>query len=299
MSKRFWTALALGLAAVAMVATGCSDSDTNSNPLTTGDNNDPDFQFVEQEVFDIAFDGIDVSLELSMLLIDSIPGAAPTRLHHGADAAFEGDLVITSYDYNYTNGWHVFQVTGYIAQAFPVDTFDLEGSNSIQILADGVPQVEPDETTDGFDYDADFDVWSRASSDSISGNHSVQVRMVEGLTFMMEINGTLLETVRFTHSDQSGSCDVNVQSSLAASGIQMDFESDGCPLEGSVTASMSYTFDCQGGRDNPWALAGSGVWTVTGRYDGVNESYTFTNGTNVWTTSEPCGDGPAASHLRW
>ena len=217
MSKRFWTALALGLGAVAMVAMGCSDSDSEGNPLTAGDNNDPDFQFVEQEVFDNAFDGIDVSLELSMLLIDSIPGAAPTRLQLGADAAFEGEFTLTSYNYNYTNGWHVFQVTGYVVERFPVDTFDLVGINSIQILADGVPQSEPDETTDGFDYDADFDVWSRASSDSLSANHSVQVQIVEGLTFVMEINGTLLETVRFTHSEQSGSCDVNVQSSLTAS----------------------------------------------------------------------------------
>ena len=187
MSKRIWSAVALGLAAMALVATGCSDSNDGNNPLNPGNLNDPDFQFVEQNIFDGAFDGIDVTFELSAMLMDSIPGAAPTRPWVNAEAAIDGDFYLTSYSYNYINDWHVFQVGGYITDGFSGDTVDFTGTDSMQLIADGAPVQVPDSTMEGFDYRVHFDAWSRQSSDSLSGHHQMQIRLVDQ---------TLIETRR-------------------------------------------------------------------------------------------------------
>jgi hypothetical protein len=284
--------LAAIIAGLMLVAAGCSSTDSDSNPLTPGDNNDANYQFIEQEVMgDLTFEGIGLSLDLAGTLIDSIPGAAPARPRFYAKPALDGgQLIIESYSYSYQNNWHIFQVDGIVAVDFPVDTFDLVGIDSIQVLSNSVPQQVPDESTDAFAFRAHFDVWSRTSSDSISAHHQVTADRVD--TTAINLNADLNENIQFTHTDTAGSCDVLVANSFQATDIVMDFEGADCPQSGSIAITTSVQFDCQGNQSNPWSLSLDGVWTVTGTYDGVTENLTFSDGTNVWTKQESCGGSP-------
>jgi len=144
--------LATIFAGLMLIAAGCSSSDSDSNPLIPGNTNDANFQFVEEEVIsNQAFEGIELSLDLSGELIDSIPGAIPVRGRFYAEPAIEnGEIVIQSYSYSYQNDWHVFQISGFVAIDFPVDTLNLTGIDSIQVMFDGVPQQVPDDNTNSW-----------------------------------------------------------------------------------------------------------------------------------------------------
>jgi hypothetical protein len=289
--------LAVMFAGLMLIAAGCSSSDTDSNPLIPGNNNDANFQFIEEEVVsEQAFEGIELSLDLAGELIDSIPGAAPTRKRFYAEPAIEnGTLVIESYSYSFQNNWHVFQVSGYVAIDFPVDTLDLTGIDSIQIMTDGVPQQVPDDFVNSFAFNAHFDVWSRTSSDSISADHQVTATLID--TSLIGIDADLGENIHFTRSDSLGSCDVDLANTFQATDIVMDFEGSGCPQSGTIVITTAVQFDCQGNQQNPWSLSLDGVWTITGTYDGQNENFTFTDGTNVWSASEPCGGSSPISSI--
>jgi hypothetical protein len=287
--------LAVICAGIMLIAIGCSSSDNESNPLVPGNSNDANFRFIEEEVVgEQVFNGIELSLDLAGELIDSIPGAAPARNRFYAEPAIEnGTLVIESYSYTLQNNWHIFQVSGIVAVDFPVDTLNLTGIDSIQITADGVPQQVPDDFTNAFTFHAHFDVWSRSSSDSISADHQVTATLIDPA--LMNIDGDLAENIHFTHSDSVGTCDVDLANTFQASNIVLDFEGGGCPQSGFIVVTTAVAFDCRGNQSNPWSLSLDEVWTITATFDGSNESFTFTDGTNVWTAIEPCGGSAVRS----
>jgi len=113
----------------------------------------------------------------------------------------------------------------------------------------------------------------------------------------MGLDADLGENIHFTHSDSVGTCDVDLANTFQATDIVMDFEGGGCPQSGSIVVTTAIQFDCQGTQENPWSLSLDGLWTITGTYDGQNENFTFTDGTNVWTSSEPCGGGSQVRSL--
>lgn len=286
------------LAACGLVLlSGCESSDNPTTPLTPGNNNDANYQFVSEEVVDgQAFDGVDLSLDLTGSLVDSLSAGAPTRAHWAAKPALEnGELVIQSYSYSLQGTWHVFQVTGFVALFSPVDTLDLVGLDSIQLLSNEVPITYPDETMDGFDYRLTFDVWSRTDIDSVSARHDVQMRLVDSAT--ANINADMAENIRFHHADSLASCDVSLANTLQINDVTIDIENGGCPLSGTVVLTSAISLDCQGTGGN-FSTSVDGVWTIRGYFNGVTEDFTVTNGSAVWTSSEPCS-GPAQAPFRW
>lgn len=290
--SRFFTAAGLG---VLLLLAACNSSDDGS-PLSPGNNSDENFQFVSEEVVgDRSFQGVELGINLSSALVDSIPSGSPSRRWLGARPAFEdGEVVILSYSYSLQGSWHVFQVGGFVAVSNPVDTFTLEAVDSIQLIADGSPIIYPDSTMDGFDCRLSFDVWSPTTSDSISGYHDLEMRTLDLTT--LGLNADVAENIRFQHSDSAMTCDVSVANSFVATDVEIDFAGDGCPLNGDIVLTSAISIDCQGlGSD--FTASVDGVWSIHATYDGVNESYTVSNGSTIWTYTEPCG--PAAISLGW
>lgn len=290
---RFFAVLSSG---VLLLLAAC-ESSNNPAGLTPGNNSDENFQFVSEEVVgDYSFQGVEIGLELSGALVDSIPGGSPVRGRWQAHPAYEdGELVIESYSYSLQGTWHVFQVSGYVAKYSPVDTFDLEAIDSIQLIADELPIVYPDSTMDGFNYKMQFDVWSRTNSDSVGGHHDVEVRLQDDLTG--QLNALLAENIRFQHSDSIKTCDVSVANSFEATDVVIDLVGGGCPLGGSILLTSAISIDCQGSGGG-FSTSVDGVWSIHGAFNGVTENYTVSNGSTVWTHSEPCGSAGAMS-LTW
>lgn len=289
--SRFLTVAVLG--SLVLLA-GCNSSNDDS-PLAPGSNTDENFQFVSEDVLGVhSFEGVELGLELSSTLVDSIPGASPSRRWRGPRPAIEnGELVITSLSYVLQGTWHVFQVQGYVAGTNPVDTFDLEAVDSVQLIKDGSPILYPDSTMDGFDCRLTFDFWSRTTEDSVSGHHNVAVRLVD--EFTLGLNAHVDENIQFQHSDSAKTCDAQVANSLVLTDVELDLSGAGCALLGDILLSSAISVDCQG-TGGGFSASVDGVWSIHAVFDGVTDSVTMSNGSNIWTYSEPC-DSPAAISL--
>lgn len=274
--------------------TGCSNILTTGDTLDVGDNNDVNYQFVEQEIFsDEIYEGIDVSLDLTESLIDSIPGASPTRPHIVAEAA--GSPVLNSLSYTYSNNWHIFTFTGYISEMGSADTVDFTGIDSIQVFDNGQIQQIPDDSSDAFNFRAHFTATGRNNSDSLVADHAVQVALDNVNADLIHLDAQLDEAIWFEYSNSTDTCQVNVTSSFTADDITM-LESQGdasCPQSGMITIAVSVMMTCAGGGANPFSLSIDGSWTAVGTFDGSSESFTISDGTNEWTSTEPCGVQPA------
>lgn len=285
--------LIIGLLAIGI--SGCS-STTSSDPLTLGDNNDVNFQFVEQEVFsEEIYAGIDISMELSESFIDSIPGVLPTRRHFVAGAA--ADVVLSSLSYSWANGYHIFEFTGYVSEFGSTDTVDFSGIDSIQVFDNGQVQQVPDDNSDAFSFNAHFTALNRNGTDSLTGDHAVQIAFDAVDPDLIIFDAQLDEAIAFSYTDsaQTSTCQVNVASSFTAVDVAMPTgtETD-CPLDGTITVTVSLSMNCGGTGENPFALSIDGSWTAVGTFDGTNETFTITDGTNQWTSTEPCGVQPAS-----
>ena len=111
----------------------------------------------------------------------------------------------------------------------------------------------------------------------------------------IRLDGQVEESVFFVHEDTAATCEVNVSHSFSASNVVLDFSADGCPLSGDIQATAVVSADCTG---QNFTLNVDGTWSTRAVYDGVTETVTFSDGTNVWTVENDCNGGPAAS-LRW
>ncbi len=291
--SRFVAVLGLG---VLLLLAAC-ESSNNPAGLTPGNTSDENFQFVSGEVVDgYSYQGVEIGLDLSGSLVDSIPGGSPVRGHWQASPAYEdGNVVIESYSYSLQGTWHVFQVSGYVAKYSPVDTFNLEATDSIQLVSGDTPIVYPDSTMDGFNYRFQFELWSRTNADSLAGRHDVEMRLLDDFTG--ELNADLAENIRFQHSDSAKTCDVSVANSFQATDVVIDILGGGCPLGGSIVLTSAISIDCQG-TGGGFSTSVDGVWSIHGSFNGVTESYTVSDGSTIWTHSQPCG-GPAAVSFSW
>lgn len=277
---------------------GCSNILTSDDPLTPGSTNDVNYQWVEEEVFsDQIFEGIDVSFDISEFLIDSIPGASPTRRHLVPEAASEGDIVVTSWSYSYSNTWHIFQFSGYGTDNLGTDTADITGIDSIQVWVDGQAVQVPDSTMDAYNINAHFTVLSRDGFDSLTADHAVQIAEDAMNPDLIVFDAQLSEVIAFAYTDSAATatCQVNLTSSFAAVDIIMPIDSAGdCPLGGTITVTVALNMNCGGTSANPFALSVDGSWTAVGTFDGTNETFTISDGTSQWTSTEPCaGPSPA------
>lgn len=291
--SRFITMASLG---VLLLLAGC-ESSNNPTGLTPGNNSDENFQFVSGEVVGgYSYQGVEIGIDLSTSLVDSIPGATAMRPLRQARPAYEdGEVVIESYSYSLQGTWHVFQVSGYVAKYSPVDTFNLEAVDSIQLVSDETPILYPDSTMDGFNYKFQFELWSRTNADSLAGYHDVEMRLQDDLT--AELNADLAENIRFQHADSAKTCDVSVANSFQASDVVIDLLGSDCPLGGSILLTSAISIDCQG-TGGGFSTSVDGVWSIHGTYNGTTETYTVSNGSTVWTHSEQCGS-PSAISLNW
>lgn len=279
-----------------LLLAGCGSSEKPTTPLTTGSTSDPNYRFVSQEVVnDQSFQGVTLGLDLSGSLVDSIPGAVPSRgLLRALPAVENGQLVIESYSYVLQGTWHIFQVSGFVAFISPVDTFDITGVDSIQLMSNEAPILYPDDTMDGFDYRLHFDSWSRIDSDSLAGSHDVSVRLVDSAT--ISANADLAENIHFQHSDSVATCDVSVANSFRATDVLISIDGGGCPLGGTIVLTSAISIDCLG-TGGSFSASVDGVWTIRGTYNGVTEDYSITDGTTLWTSSEPCSPASPVSHI--
>ena len=305
--KRFtllFTLLSLG--AFITMLPGCSTDDAVTG-LIQGDTNSIDFQLAENLVGADGLEAIGNSFDLSLDLLDSIPGATFSPKKAIARQALGGGdeiFVFDSLSYTYDGTWHVFTFAAFAIDTILFDTVSISGIDSIQTMSDGMPIQVPDSTLDELRIRSRLDI-------SVSGGFfdasSVHAITVTGITVEMltpvTLNGTATETASGSYGDSSLTCDYSFSNSLTATNIM--FAENGqidCPTSGSVSMTATVDMTCIGdlgaGIDT---VSVAGAWTATGVYasDG-SVALTISDGTTVWNITEPCDSGVQASGTsRW
>lgn len=274
------------LLGVVAVFSACSD--TTTNPLPAGDPADPDFQFVEDEVSDQVFDGVDLSLEFSTELVDSIPGASGIRTGLRVHAAAYSALVFDSLNYSFINDWHVFDFWGYAVSESLEDTVDVSGVDSIQILAAGVPLQVPDSSTDQISFRAHFSAANRAGTATRDGVHRIDLGRTDPQTEVTNIDASAQEVFTFAHTTDSGTCDIGVNVDFTADNVVIDFAADDCPQSGTISIALALSADCSGGG---LTLSVDGNWSIVGTFNGDTSNFTYSDGEHVWSGVDSCSAG--------
>ena len=305
--KRFtllFTLLSLG--AFMTMLPGCSTDDAITN-LIQGDTNSAEFQIVENFVGADGLEAIGNSFDLSLDLLDSIPGATfSPKKAISRQALGGGDeiIVFDSLSYTYDGSWHVFTFAAFAIDTILFDTVSISGIDSIQTMSDGMPIQVPDSTLDELRIRSHLNISVSGGEFTATLDHAITVTgiTVEMLT-PITINGTATETASGSYGDSSVTCDFSFSNSLTATNIM--FTENGnidCPTSGSVSMTATIDITCisdlVSGVDT---VSVAGVWTATGVFasDG-SVALTISDGTTVWNTTEPCDSGAQASGTsRW
>ncbi len=292
----------LGLSVILIL--GCDkDDDVTGNDDTTL--NPQDSVMIEDVLQQDLFETPLRSLEVSWLLLNSILGAQMPKMSNPVAALGQDDevLVIIAAEYlGYSDGWHVFDFHARVTDQSILDTVDIVGTDSVQIIVDGDPVQYPVPGTviEGLKERAHADWWTN-SDDTGAIHHRLEIDLDTSLAgdTLITINGTVDDYFNVHEGDDFGVCDIELSLDQAITNIvfNVNQESD-CPESGQIVQIATIDIHCVGqGANAGYTLDISGVWTVTAT---VNEgedtvTITFSNGVVSWTVVEPCGGGVAKS----
>lgn len=295
----------LTLTLFTMAGLGLVSGCNSSNPLETefGDTNSPEFQLVQGFVGDDATDGLGRSIDISFELFDSIPGVSTSPKQRGNYAALDEDVVvIDSFNYSYTNGWHIFAFWLMAADTVSGDTVDVAGIDSLQARYNGVPMQIPDSTMDELYIRCHFDVALRNSNVVGSADHSANITNIdwEGIN-PANINGAVTENLSGTYSDSEIVADFSFNNNLTAENIVFNISTGECPTAGLIELNSVIDISAvQTIGTSVDSIQISGNWEITGVFSGDEVTITYYDGTTYWQTTDTCGSSVSSSPVaRW
>jgi hypothetical protein len=300
--KRFTVLAGFAITIVAALAMifGC---ESNPNDPEMGNVNDPEFQLVQQFVGESSDDGIARTMEISFELFDSIPGVSSSPKSFNQRAATEEDvLVVDSFNYAYTNGWHIFQFWVWVADTSAGDTVDVAGIDSLQALDNGTPMQIPDSTMDALYIRCHWDVALRNSNIAGSADNSINIINLDwnGIN-PANINGSVTENLTGTVSDSDIVVDFDISNTLTADDIVFNVFTGECPSSGALY--LTSAIDISAVRTigtSVDSLSINGVWEITAAFTGDEIMVTYYDGTTYWQTTDSCSSSPAPSPIaRW
>lgn len=284
-----------------MFVWGCSDDDDDAiGPILA--NPDPADSTFMTDLFD---DGVFMtalhSLEVSLALLESLPGAPVVKGMDGVKAlgAAQEDIVITAIiDYEYTNGWHIFDFEAMVVDEFESDTTDVVGIDSIRLVMDGSPVQYPGnlDSLDGLSEHAHVTWAMRDVVDPDSGfiNHLVDLEQLVALTdTILKLDGSVRDTMRVREDVETATCEIDMTLSETITNLQIDVnapEGD-CPETGTINVTATLDIECQGDQGSQFdSLSISGTWTVNATVNPNNTvTISFSDGLVAWTVTETCG----------
>lgn len=286
--------LVLLLVAVLALIPGCSSSPANS---AMGDANDPEFLLIQEFVGESSTDGIARAMEISFELFDSIPGVAPAPKNFTQRAAADEDLlVVDSFNYAYTNGWHIFEFWIWATDTAAGDTVDVFGIDSLRALSNGTPMQVPDSSMDALYIRCHWDVALRNSNVIGSADNSVNIVNIDWYGVdPANISGSVVENLSGTVSDSETVVDFSFSNSLTADDIVLNLAADECPTSGSL--NLTAAIDISAIRTigaSVDTLSIDGVWEISATFEGTDLTVTYYDGTTYWETTESCSDTPTA-----
>ena len=235
------------------------------------------------------------SLDVTVALMDSIPGAVQTRGEHPR-VALSDDFVVTGINsYSYSAGWHIFNFEAVAVDYSESDTSFITGVDSIQVVESGSPVQYPSD--DPADWQTIRErahaIWEDQGSGSEGALHhrAEAAFAAAGENFQITINGTVRDTMQLvTLAGDLGDCEAEITLTQDIDDIVM-VGGNSCPSSGSVAMTSTVDAGCYNQQDEATYDVG-GSWTVTMTGNGDSVTLTYTHKTLTWTTTVPCDTPP-------
>jgi hypothetical protein len=292
--KRFWFLLAILLCGTTLsLFIGCSNDDDGGTDSTTqpGDTTAGNFQFVQDSVGDAPFMSLSTTLELSLGLLESLPGAPTSeRGMRRVSLAQDGDwhIVEITWNYAYESPWHRINYDAVAVNPSTNDTADLAGTDSLRLLVNNVPVQYPSASVNALNIRNHFTWAVRSAEDSIKADHLLNITGdVVNETSYLTVNGSGTDVLYTQVSDGQTTCDLDVTYTPAVNNIQVYVGYDECPFAGNLSINTAISLTCTGGSAFD-SLNIEGAWTITASYSDSLETITYTNGGTTWTVTRPC-----------
>jgi len=270
----------------------CSDDSPTNATLKPGDTTSADFQFVQDVVGNGIIDEIPVSINLSFdLLGDQFAEASPKE-RANTMALLDDDNVILmdSASYSYSSGWHIFRYFVTMVDTSNNDTVAVNGTDSIQIKANGTPLQVLDTTVNELDLRNHFVYNSITDTGSGNGYHALDIAGDLNGTGLLIINGSAIDSLQGIFSDSSASCNLHVNTNMTVNDVNINNGSN-CPSSGNISITANMALACAGQGDSSLdSLNINGGWTVTATFLGSQVKYTYSNATTTWSATETCSE---------
>lgn len=285
-----FTALIGAIIFTMVLATGCSDSNTQAPaPTNYGSLGDPQFTAVQPEI-ENAITGALGNLNAGFTNLTFIPGdtssvaaqLVPPMLDPGPTGGPDSLWVI------YSNGWY------YVYAIKSFDNYVARLKDSVQYKADGQVIQEPNSSVD---YVHNITSWSFLSTNQdtshidLTGRSNFELANLDQQT--ATINGTCdrLAEVYYTAGDTSLTATFNFH--LSAGNLAITKTSLGwgsaCPSSGTIQMTLSYLYSWQG--PNGFGT-GSSSWNINVGFTNGLANITATNGNTAWNYQTQICDLP-------
>jgi hypothetical protein len=295
--------LLLGLAITLLLGCGEEEDEITGNGggLLIGDTLAPEFQFVSEFLGEGSMEFVFHSLEMTMVLVDSIPGGgAPAKAGQPASLMpQEESLIVESYTYTYANFWHIFAFEAIVVDELTSDTIvDVSGIDSFQVLVNGDPVQYPGPLFNGLNIRSHFDWMESSGFASGHSDHSLNLTAAPvGIDTAITITGSVYDSLGMYVSDGQTQCLLDMAIELTLSELTFIGFMDECPTAGSASSTVRLDLSCEGGGSGYDSLNVNGTWTMTATVSGDVITVSYSDGTTSWTVSGPC-DEPATSPSR-
>lgn len=296
MKRLLILAVSILLIPALMSVMSCSDDD--DNPVTTGDPNDPSYEFYSEAVGDLPGEANMMLLEITMDLLDWLEQAGSSQQSDRSWRAATGvtDGEFDSIHYTYGSGWHVFyfEYTQIDTEDDFSETLQFVGYDSVRTFEDGAPVQIVDSLMDSLYARAHVAV-DMANSDGEQGHigaHHDLTAINSGIDMYgqwVTLSLSSLDSLNLLFEDEGANCSLAVVCAATGSNLLMPVQiEDACPTSGTLSASEELGLACTGG-DNFDEASINGTWSVNYSFtDGVG-TIRVTKGNVQWTVVDTCG----------
>ncbi len=274
----------LSLGGVVMFMAGCSDDETTTEPIPTGNPNDPEFvetfnmvDFSTDLIGDQLFSAVEVAFEISAIA----PSAPLTRPERVTGIAAAADSF--SFSYSPTSGWWSY----YLEMSDSIEGYTVVYSDSLQFRDDDDDPIQwPDSTLRELRSVQSIDLtWSNDDTTaSAQGGHTMVIAgdiIGEGVITIM--GGGSLSGMFDGPVEDGFTCSNEVTQSYTVTGLTIDLDDSGCPEAGVLAFSGSYDIDCT---DGSTTVMADDSWTFTVTFTGTQVVIAASNGSATYTVTD-------------
>jgi hypothetical protein len=276
---------------------GCSDDEKKPTGSTPGDPTDERFLMAKGIIGPGYLDQdnrlIDLSLELGSLIMLSDKSGSNHPFRPRGEKSVADSL---SWEYSYSNFWHIFQVTAYLVYEFTdsmpkADTLIFAGIDSLRFGNDLGPQRYPDTSTTTLNIRAHVDADVMTEDTDVNGVKHVSYDLLAD-DWEMYVNGTTADSLQLSTIGEGWNCDITLRARQTVTGLYYDSAAlvddlNDCPQAGTIRVNGFIDMGCAG---DSGTFDMTGNWLIVFQFDDGMVTATYDNGTNIWTVTEPCGD---------